>query len=237
MSFMAALRRDGSLPEGDEKHRIVEQMFDRLAPRYDRMNRVISLGLDHGWRRHTVAELGLPAGSRVLDLACGTADLCNDLAASEHRAVGVDYSAGMLAAARTGAALVRGDAAQLPFGHGSFDGVVCGFALRNFVELTAVFSEIARVLRAGGRFVALDAAVPTNPLLRAGNTIWFRGAVPLLGRVLAHDPDAYSYLPKSTAYLSSPPVLAEALGEAGFTDAVHHTLTGGSVLVLTATRA
>lgn len=234
---MTALRPDGSLPEGDEKHHTVERMFDRLAPRYDRMNRVISLGLDRGWRSHTVTELGLPAGSLVLDLACGTGDLANDLAAAGHRAVGIDYSAGMLAAAHTGAALVRGDAAQLPFADGTFDGVACGFALRNFVELTAVFSEIARVLRVGGRFAALDAAVPTSPLLRVGNTIWFRGAVPLLGRVLAHDRDAYSYLPKSTAYLPSPSVLAEALGEAGFAEARHHTLTGGSVLVLTGTRA
>jgi demethylmenaquinone methyltransferase/2-methoxy-6-polyprenyl-1,4-benzoquinol methylase len=235
--MMAALRRSSSLPEGDEKLRTVERMFDRLAPQYDRMNRVISLGLDRGWRRHTVSELGLPTGSAVLDLACGTGDLSNDVASCGHRAVGVDYSAGMLAAAHTGASLIRGDAAQLPFCNGSFDGVVCGFALRNFVELTSVFSEIARVLRVGGRFVALDAAVPTNPLLRAGNAIWFRGAVPLLGRALAHDPEAYSYLPKSTAYLPSPTVLADALGEAGFTDTHHHTLTGGSVLVLTATRA
>jgi demethylmenaquinone methyltransferase/2-methoxy-6-polyprenyl-1,4-benzoquinol methylase len=235
--MMATLRRDGSLPEGDEKHRTVEQMFDRLAPRYDRMNRVISLGLDRGWRKHTVAELGLPAGSLVLDLACGTGNLSNDLASCGLQAIGVDYSAGMLAAAQTGAALVRGDAAFLPFGDATFDGVVCGFALRNFVELTSVFSEIARILCVGGRFAALDAAVPTNPLLRAGNAIWFRGAVPLLGRALAHDPDAYSYLPKSTAYLPSPPVLADALLEAGFAGASHHTLTGGSVLVLSGTRA
>lgn len=234
---MATFRRGGSLPEGDEKRRTVERMFDRLAPQYDRMNRVISLGLDRGWRKHTVSELGLPAGSAVLDLACGTGDLANDVASSGHRAVGLDYSAGMLAAAHTGAPLVRGDASQLPFCDGRFDGVVCGFALRNFVELTSVFSEIGRVLRVGGRFVALDAAVPTNPVLRAGNAIWFRGAVPLLGRALAHDADAYSYLPKSTAYLPSPSVLADALGEAGFTDTRHHTLTGGSVLVLTATRA
>jgi demethylmenaquinone methyltransferase/2-methoxy-6-polyprenyl-1,4-benzoquinol methylase len=234
---MAVLRRDGSLPEGDEKRRTVERMFDRVAPRYDRMNRVISLGLDRGWRKHTVAELDLPEGSLILDLACGTGDLADDVASRGHLAVGVDYSAGMLAAAHTGAPLVRADAAQLPLHDGSFDGVVCGFALRNFVELTSVFSEIARVLRHGGRFVALDAAVPTNPLLRAGNTIWFRGAVPLLGRALAHDADAYSYLPKSTAYLPTPSVLADALGEAGFTDTQHHTLTGGSVLVLTATRA
>ncbi len=234
---MAVLRRDGSLPEGDEKHRTVERMFDRLAPQYDRMNRVISLGLDRGWRKHTVAELDLPEGSLILDLACGTGDLANDVMSRGHRAVGVDYSAGMLAAAHTGAPLVRADAAQLPVRDGGFDGVVCGFALRNFVELTSVFSEVARIIRPGGRFVALDAAVPTNPLMRAGTTIWFRGAVPLLGRALAHDADAYSYLPKSTAYLPTPSVLADALGEAGFTDAQHHTLTGGSVLVLTATRA
>jgi demethylmenaquinone methyltransferase / 2-methoxy-6-polyprenyl-1,4-benzoquinol methylase len=234
---MAVLRRDRSLPEGDEKHRTVERMFDRLAPQYDRMNRVISLGLDRGWRKHTVAELDLPEGSLVLDLACGTGDLANDVVSRGHRAVGVDYSAGMLAAAHTGASLVRADAAQLPLRDGAFDGVVCGFALRNFVELTSVFSEVARIIRRGGRFVALDAAVPTNPLMRAGNTIWFRGAVPLLGRALAHDADAYSYLPKSTAYLPTPSVLADALGEAGFTDAQHHTLTGGSVLVLTGTRA
>ena len=143
----------------------------------------------------------------------------------------------MLGAAHTPSPLVRGDALQLPFGDGSFDGVVCGFALRNFVELTAVFSEVGRVLRAGGRFAALDATVPTNPLLRAGNAIWFRGAVPLLGRVVAHDADAYSYLPRSTAYLPAAPVLADAIHEAGFADARHFTLTGGSVLVLSATRS
>jgi demethylmenaquinone methyltransferase/2-methoxy-6-polyprenyl-1,4-benzoquinol methylase len=212
-------------------------MFDRVAPRYDRMNRIISLGLDRGWRTRTVAELGLPAGSVVLDLACGTGDLSDDLARAGLRAVGVDSSAGMLGAAHTLAPLVRGDALQLPFADACFDGVACGFALRNFVELTAVFAEVARVLRRGGRFAALDATVPSNPLLRVGNAIWFRGAVPLLGRVLAHDADAYSYLPRSTAYLPAPAVLADALGEAGFEDARHFTLTGGSVLVLSATRS
>ncbi|HXY91202.1 MAG TPA: ubiquinone/menaquinone biosynthesis methyltransferase [Acidimicrobiia bacterium] len=231
-----AVRRP-SLPEGDEKRHEVERMFDRVAPSYDRMNRVISLGLDRGWRRHTVDELELSPGSLVLDLACGTGDLCNDLTAGGFAAVGVDSSAGMLGAAHAGVPLVRGDAARLPIRDANFDGVVCGFALRNFVELTSVFSEIARVLRRGGRFAALDATVPSNPLLRAGNALWFRGAVPLLGRILAHDRQAYSYLPRSTAYLPTPAVLGDALGEAGFCDARHHTLTGGSVLVLTATRA
>jgi demethylmenaquinone methyltransferase/2-methoxy-6-polyprenyl-1,4-benzoquinol methylase len=225
------------LPEGDEKYRDVETMFDRLAPDYDRMNRLISLGLDRGWRRHTVAELGLDPGARVLDLACGTGDLCNDLAASGYFSLGVDYSAGMLASAHTRAPLVRGDAGRLPFRDHSLDGVICGFALRNFIELTHVFAEIARVLRPGGRFAALDAAVPANPLLRAGNAIWFRGAVPLLGRLLTREGDAYSYLPRSTAYLPAADVLADALEEAGFVESRHHTLTGGSVLVISGTRA
>src|SRR5262245_30381244 len=152
-----------TLPEGEEKRRQVEDMFDRVAPRYDRMNRIISLRLDRGWPTRTVNELGLPAGSLVLDLACGTGDLSDDVGGVGLRAIGVDSSAGMLDAAHTWAPLVRGDALQLPFTDACFDGVVCGFALRNFVELTAVFGEAARVLRRGGRFAALDATVPTNP--------------------------------------------------------------------------
>jgi demethylmenaquinone methyltransferase/2-methoxy-6-polyprenyl-1,4-benzoquinol methylase len=230
------LGRDGALPQGDAKHDAVEGMFDRLAPRYDRMNRIISLGLDRRWRRRAVDELGLASGARVLDLACGTGDLCRDLVANGHAPVGIDFSAGMLAAAHVVGPLVRGDGAALPVATGGFDGVTCGFALRNFVDLDAVFRECARVLRAGGRFVALDATVPTNPLMRAGNTVWFRGAVPLLGRVIGHDAEAYRYLPKSTAYLPPVAELAARLGAAGFRDVRHSTLTGGSVLLLTGTR-
>jgi demethylmenaquinone methyltransferase/2-methoxy-6-polyprenyl-1,4-benzoquinol methylase len=231
----------GALPEGDTKYHAVEDMFDRLAPRYDRMNRVISLGMDTRWRRHTVEALGTPlgglAGARVLDLACGTGDLCRDLAAAGARPVGADFSAGMLANARTDAPLVRADGARLPIGAASFDGVTCGFALRNFVDLDAVFRECARILRPGGRFAALDATVPSNPVMRLGNTVWFRGAVPLLGRVLAGDGEAYSYLPKSTAYLPAEPELVDRLRLAGFTDVAFRTFTGGCVLLLTGTRA
>jgi demethylmenaquinone methyltransferase/2-methoxy-6-polyprenyl-1,4-benzoquinol methylase len=227
----------GALPEGDTKYHAVEGMFDRLAPRYDRMNRVISLGMDRRWRRHTVEALAAARGARVLDLACGTGDLCRDLAAAGARPVGVDFSAGMLANARTSAPLVRADGARLPAATGSLDGITCGFALRNFVDLDAVFHECARALRPGGRFAALDATVPANPVMRLGNAVWFRGAVPLLGRVLAGDGEAYSYLPRSTAYLPAEPELIDRLRLAGFTDVEFRTFTGGSVLLLTGTRA
>ncbi len=231
------LGRDGSLPQGDAKHEAVEGMFDRLAPRYDRMNRIISLGMDTGWRRRTVDALATVAGGTVLDLACGTGDLCRDLAARGYTPIGLDFSAGMLAAARVDAPLVRGDGAALPVATAATDGVTCGFALRNFVDLDAVFAECARVLRPGGRFAAVDATVPTNPLLRAGNAVWFRGAVPLLGRIVAHDAEAYRYLPKSTAYLPPAPELETRLRDAGFRNVRHTTLTGGSVLLVTGTRA
>jgi demethylmenaquinone methyltransferase/2-methoxy-6-polyprenyl-1,4-benzoquinol methylase len=236
-SPVPVLGPDGALPEGATKRVAVEAMFDRVAPGYDRMNRIISLGLDRRWRRTTVTALALAPNARVLDLACGTGDFSREVAAAGHRPVGVDYSAGMLAAARTGAPLVRADAACLPMPDADFDAVVCGFALRNFVDLDTVFRECARVLRPGGRLAALDAAVPANALLRAGNAVWFRGAVPLLGRVLSRDPDAYRYLPASTAYLPPPTELVVKLGAAGFTGTARSTLMGGSVQLLTGTRA
>ena len=231
------LGRRGSLPQGTDKRRAVESMFDRVAPGYDRMNRVISLGLDRRWRRRTIHALALPRGARVLDLACGTGDLCRDLGTAGHRPVGIDVSAGMLAAARTSASLVRGDAEALPFPNAAFDGLVCGFALRNFVTLDAVLAECARVLRPGGRMSLLDAAVPEHALQRVGNAVWFRGAVPLLGRLLSRDAEAYRYLPKSTEYLPGPDALLACLRAASFGDVARTTMTGGSVQLLTGTRA
>jgi demethylmenaquinone methyltransferase / 2-methoxy-6-polyprenyl-1,4-benzoquinol methylase len=230
------LGEHGELPTGDTKRRVVEVMFDRLAPSYERMNRVISLGQDRRWRRHAVGALALSRGSLVLDLACGTGDLCRDLAEFGHRAVGVDFSSGMLEQADTTAPLVRGDGAMLPFPPQSFDGVVCGFALRNFVDIRTVLDECARVLRPGGRFAALDAAVPKRTVMRMGNAMWFRVVVPVLGRLLAHDGDAYSYLPRSTAYLPSTDELLAMLHASGFGGAARRTYTGGSVQVVTGTR-
>ena len=225
-----------SLPEGAAKVQAVESMFDTIAPRYDLLNRLLTFGMDVGWRRRTVRSLGLPAGSRVLDLACGTGDLCRELAAAGLRPIGVDRSAGMLAAARTSAPLVRGDALGLPVSDGAADGIVCGFALRNFVALEPFLAECTRVLRPGGRLALLEVAAPANPVLRTGHSLYFGKVVPLVGGLLS-DRAAYRYLPKSVAYLPPGDGLVSLLSGAGFPDAARRLLSVGIAQLLTGTRA
>jgi len=224
------------LPEGAEKRREVESMFDRIAPRYDLVNRVMTLGLDRRWRRRTIAALGLPTGSGVLDLGCGTGDLCEELRAAGHSPAGLDLSAGMLGAAHTTAPLVRGDALRLPVPDGAVDGIVSGFALRNVVDLAELFAECARALRLGGRVAMLETDEPHNRLLQAGHRLWFRRVVPVLGGRLGRDRDAYRYLPRSSAYLPPTPQLLELVGEAGFDDVRHRRLGGGAVQLVSGTR-
>ena len=216
--------------------RAVDRMFDTIAPRYDLLNRLLTFGMDVGWRRRAVRSLALAPGSVVLDLACGTGDLCRELAAAGLRPLGVDRSQGMLAAARTEAALVRGDGLCLPVPDGRVDGVVCGFALRNFVGLEPFFAECARVLRPGGRLALLEVSQPANPLLRAGHTVYFGRVVPLVGGLLS-DRAAYRYLPKSLAYLPGDAAIVRLLAGAGFPDARRQPLSVGIAQLLTGTRA
>ncbi len=224
------------LPEGTAKRREVEAMFDRIATRYDRVNRVMSLGLDRRWRRATVRALGLPPNSFVLDVACGTGDLCDVLAAAGHRAAGIDLSAGMLRAAHTAVPLVRGDALHLPVSDASVDGVVSGFALRNVVDVARYFTECARVLRPGGRTAALETAEPAHPLLRAGHRVWFGTVVPVLAGRLSGDRAAYRYLPRSASYLPPTDSLLGVVREAGFERVERRTFTGGAVQLITGAR-
>lgn len=210
-------------------------MFDAIAPRYDLVNRLITLGLDQPWRRRTVEALGLPAGSLVLDLACGTGSLGNLARRAGHRVVGVDMSAGMLGGATRAPPAAQGDAAALPFPAATFDGAVCGYALRNFTDLAASLGEAARVLRAGGRVAILEVAEPDSSLLRAGHALWFRHAVPAIGAALS-DRAAYRYLPASVAYLPGEHALRAVLRDAGFATVGRRVLAGGASQILTATR-
>src|SRR3954468_23946602 len=139
------------LPEGEAKAKAVRAMFDAIAPRYDLVNRIMTFRMDVGWRRKAIRSLALPRGSLVLDLACGTGDLCRELQRAGQRPIGADLSFGMLAAARTEAPLVHADGLHLPLADASVDAVTCGFALRNFADLAGVLNELGRVVRPGGR--------------------------------------------------------------------------------------
>ncbi len=228
--------RELRLPEGDEKHRAVRSLFDTISGRYDLVNRVMTFGMDVGWRRRAVNELCLPGGALVLDLACGTGDLCRELQRDGYRVVGFDFSHGMLTAATTSAPLVEADVLRLPLRDGAADGVTCGFALRNVVDLRAFFAEMARVVRTGGRVALLDASEPDNRVMRAGHGLYFRHVVPRIGGLLS-DGAAYAYLPRSMAYLPPTAEMLAMLGEVGFPDAERRQLSGGITQLIVGTRA
>ncbi|MXW41636.1 MAG: ubiquinone/menaquinone biosynthesis methyltransferase [Acidimicrobiia bacterium] len=218
-------------------------MFDAIAPRYDLLNRLLTFNMDKGWRRKVVQALQLDAGSLVLDLACGTGDICQDLEAARFRVVGVDLSAGMLKRAqlrqtseKLRAPLVLADALCLPMPDQSTDGITCGFALRNVVALDQLFTELARVLRPKGRMSLLEVAEPSNQLLRTGHRFYFGKVVPKIGGLLS-DRAAYTYLPKSLTYLPSTEQLTELLTSQGFTEIAHTLLSGGIAQLITATRS
>jgi demethylmenaquinone methyltransferase / 2-methoxy-6-polyprenyl-1,4-benzoquinol methylase len=223
------------LPTGDDKRRAVRDMFDAIAERYELVNGIVALGLDRGWRRHGIDVLGLPAGSTVLDFACGTADLCRELQRRGFRPIGLDLSAGMLAHARTSSPLVLGDGLAAPFASGAFDGAVSGFALRNVVDLGFLFDELARAVRPGGRVSLLDLAEPENRVLRWGHRLWSNHAIPLVGSVLSNGA-AYQYLPKSLAYLPATTTTVALLEASGFEGVQHELLSGGICQLFSATR-
>lgn len=223
------------LPQGDEKARRVRGMFDAIAGRYDLVNRVMTFGMDVGWRRRAVRELRLPGRSLVMDLACGTGDLCRELQRNGYRAIGFDFSHGMLMSARTEAPLVEADILRSPVLDGSADGATCGFALRNVVDLRALFAELARAVRPGGRIVILEASEPSSPAMRLGHSVYFRHIVPVIGGMLS-DREAYRYLPKSMAYLPPADEMVAMLRDAGFPDAERMQLSGGIAQLLVGTR-
>jgi demethylmenaquinone methyltransferase/2-methoxy-6-polyprenyl-1,4-benzoquinol methylase len=214
---------------------MVRRMFDAIAPRYDLVNRIMTFRLDTRWRRRAVRDLALPANSTVLDLAAGTGDLCIDLRRAQLRPIAIDLSFGMLSNDRSNAPRAQADILRLPIPSQSVDGIICGFALRNLVDLDIFFTECARVIRPGGRVALLDVGVPHNPIIRFGNNIYFGKIVPRIGALLS-DAAAYRYLPRSIAYLPDRSVLVAQLQRAGFSDATHTQLSGGLTQLMVGTR-
>jgi demethylmenaquinone methyltransferase/2-methoxy-6-polyprenyl-1,4-benzoquinol methylase len=207
-------------------------MFDRIAPVYDSMNRVMTAGLDLRWRRLAASSVVTP-GARVLDAACGTGDLAlADLRAGAASVTGVDFSEPMLERARRKSSVVewvRADLLSLPFDDGSFDAVTIGFGVRNLADLDAGLRELRRVLRPGGRLAILEITTPRGAL-RPFFNLWFDRAVPLVGRLVPGGA-AYTYLPASVRRFPSAEELAALMCEAGFTN-VGFRLLAGSIVAL-----
>jgi demethylmenaquinone methyltransferase/2-methoxy-6-polyprenyl-1,4-benzoquinol methylase len=204
-------------------------MFDRIAPVYDVMNRVMTAGLDRRWRRETVRETVSP-GDRVLDAACGTGDLAIEAARAGGRVIGLDFSEAMLERARRKAPQlewVQGDLLALPYGEGEFDAATVGFGIRNVADLEAGLRELRRVVRPGGRLGILEITRPRGAL-RVFYSLWFDRVVPLLGRILPGG-EAYTYLPASVRRFPGPEELATALRGAGFEDVRYRLFAGGIV--------
>ena len=212
-------------PEG------VRSMFDRIAPVYDVMNHVMTMGLDRRWRRITAGAVVQP-GARVLDACCGTGDLA---VAAEHDGgivTGLDFSAEMLVRARRKSGSIEwieGDMLALPFADGSFDVVTVGFGVRNVDDLRAGLVELRRVLRPGGRLAILEITQPRGPL-KPFFSLWFDRIVPLLGRVLPGG-KAYTYLPASVRRFPGAEDLTALIDETGF-DWTTFRLFGGSIVAL-----
>jgi demethylmenaquinone methyltransferase/2-methoxy-6-polyprenyl-1,4-benzoquinol methylase len=203
-------------------------MFDRIAPRYDLLNRLLSAGTDVRWRRKAVDFLELAPPLRVLDLCTGTADLLLEAVGRDPRSsgLGVDLAQGMLVRGarklqRRGlgrrARLAGGDGERLPVKAASFDAAVVGFGIRNVGDPRAALGEVHRALRPGGRFVVLEFSMPGGVLGRLYKT-YFTSVLPRIGGLVSGDGSAYSYLPASVQAFPSPAAFAALMAEVGFAD-------------------
>ena len=215
----------------------IRRMFEAVAPRYDRMNRILSVGLDQGWRRAALRELDCAPGSRILDLCCGTGDLAL-LLPRGLRPVGCDLTPAMLEIAEAKAARrrlafpgVAGDAMRLPFANGVFDAAVVGFGIRNLPDLERGLAEIHRVLSPGARLVILEFSRPERRVVRLGHGAWLRLAVPGLARLAAGGGEPYDYLRDSILSFPDAGALARTLGAAGFRGVSWRHLALGTVAI------
>jgi len=225
---------------GSERAAYVQDMFGRIAGRYNLMNRLMTGGQDLKWRRFVVQQARLKAGDKLLDLATGTGDIAFEAlkAVPNIQAVGGDFSLPMM---QVGQQLPLGkqvgwtgaDALNLPFPDGTFNAVTSGYLARNVVDIPRMFAEQLRVLKSGGRIVVLDSSPPKNNVFKPFIEIHLRYIIPLLGRIVAgkNGADAYQYLPSSTQAFKSPEELANLMKQAGIHNVQYKTFMLGTMAV------
>ena len=227
----------------EHKAAYVQEMFDRIAPRYDLMNRLMTFGQDQAWRKVLIKRAGITTGARVLDIATGTADIAlAALAAGAEQVIAADFSREMLVYAEhkirhalNGRAeaivLTEADGLNLPFADNSFDAVVTGFSLRNVGDLDQFLREMTRVTKPGGKVACLEITRPRSPRLRHFFAWYFGNVVPFLGRVISGQKEAYSYLPHSVSIFITPEELRVRMEDAGLNHAAFETLMLGTVAI------
>jgi len=231
-----------------EKGRGIRDMFDRIAPRYDLLNRLLSLGIDRRWRRFAVRQLNVPEDGRVLDIATGTGDVALEIGRQTSpgvKIVGSDFTQGMLVLGRgkitespyrDRIVLVNAPCESMPHPDGIFDGITIAFGIRNVVDRQKGLHEMARVLKPGGRAVILEFATPRNSFFRAVYYFYFLRVLPWLGGLVSQR-SAYQYLPDSVLEFPDRETFKEMMELAGFFDVECHDLTGGIAAVHVGTRA
>jgi demethylmenaquinone methyltransferase / 2-methoxy-6-polyprenyl-1,4-benzoquinol methylase len=226
------------LPPASEKRSYVRRMFTGIAPHYDLMNRLMTLGRDRVWRRTVAALCDLPPGGSLLDVATGTGDIGYEALRrySRARVVGLDLTREMMVRGRgkrpgQDFPFAEGDALALPFADGTFDAAGSGFMMRNVVDVRAAFAEQARVVKPGGRVVCLEITRPASPLFRRFFDIYFFRVVPLIGGIISGQREAYTYLPQSTVAFPGPTALARIMQEAGLRDVRYRLAMMGTVAV------
>ena len=236
--------RDPKLPTGEDRAALVREMFDRIAGRYELLNTVMTAGLHRLWNRKVLEAAGLRPGDRVLDLACGTGTLTRDLAGRvgpTGYVLGVDFSGEMLRAAQTrplpNVEYRLGDATDLPeVEDGSFDAATIAYGARNIPHLDALFGEMARAVRPGGRVVCLEIARPTGRIPSLFYGLWFDRIVPRVGAIVSGDAWAYSYLPRSVKEFVAPDILCAIMERNGLQNVTWGRLAGGVITLHSGTR-
>jgi demethylmenaquinone methyltransferase/2-methoxy-6-polyprenyl-1,4-benzoquinol methylase len=226
------------LPPQSEKRTYVRRMFADIAPRYDLMNRLMTLGQDQEWRKTVVDLCALPPGGTLLDVATGTGDIGYEALRRDPtaRVAGLDLTRAMMLYGlnkHRGVSFpfVEGDALALPFAADSFDAATSGFMMRNVVDVRAAFAEQARVVRRGGRVVCLEITLPQTPLFGAMFRAYFFGVVPQVGRAISGHGEAYSYLPASALAFPRPPELKRIMESAGLRDVRYRLAMLGTVAI------